>query len=123
MKTRLFAALLVLIGSAGGYAQTLDAAEGWAQIKRDLAAETYRFYVLDEFTYPMKWGWVDVREVVEVLVSTGEGRKDGATRRMSGRARDGRLVHLERAAITTAGASPRAEATSRPGMSTPLVCW
>jgi tRNA-2-methylthio-N6-dimethylallyladenosine synthase len=33
-------------------------------------------------------------EVVEVLVSTGEGRKDGATRRMSGRARDGRLVHF-----------------------------
>src|SRR4051812_47171264 len=35
-----------------------DAAEGWAQIKRDLAAEAYRFYVLDEFTYPLKWaGW------------------------------------------------------------------
>jgi tRNA-2-methylthio-N6-dimethylallyladenosine synthase len=32
--------------------------------------------------------------VVEVLVSTGEGRKDGATRRVSGRARDGRLVHF-----------------------------
>ncbi len=32
--------------------------------------------------------------VVEVLVSAGEGRKDGATHRMSGRARDGRLVHF-----------------------------
>jgi tRNA-2-methylthio-N6-dimethylallyladenosine synthase len=31
---------------------------------------------------------------VEVLVSSGEGRKDGATHRMSGRARDGRLVHF-----------------------------
>jgi tRNA-2-methylthio-N6-dimethylallyladenosine synthase len=31
---------------------------------------------------------------VEVLVATGEGRKDVATRRMSGRARDGRLVHF-----------------------------
>jgi len=31
---------------------------------------------------------------VEVLVATGEGRKDAATRRMSGRARDGRLVHF-----------------------------
>jgi len=31
---------------------------------------------------------------VEVLVSRGEGRKDGATARMSGRARDGRLVHF-----------------------------
>jgi cob(I)alamin adenosyltransferase len=44
-----------------------EAAEGWAQIKRDLAAETYRFYVLDEFTYPMKWGWVDVDDVVTTL--------------------------------------------------------
>jgi cob(I)alamin adenosyltransferase len=44
-----------------------EAAEGWAQIRRDLAAQRYRFYVLDEFTYPMKWGWVDVAEVVATL--------------------------------------------------------
>jgi cob(I)alamin adenosyltransferase len=44
-----------------------NAREGWEQVKRDLAAQTYRFYVLDEFTYPMKWGWVDVDEVVQVL--------------------------------------------------------
>src|ERR1700712_1057660 len=31
---------------------------------------------------------------VELLVATGEGRKDVATARMSGRARDGRLVHF-----------------------------
>jgi len=31
---------------------------------------------------------------VEVLVAEGEGRKDGATHRMSGRARDNRLVHF-----------------------------
>jgi tRNA-2-methylthio-N6-dimethylallyladenosine synthase len=35
-----------------------------------------------------------VGRAVEVLVSTGEGRKDGTTGRVSGRARDGRLVHL-----------------------------
>ena len=46
-----------------------DAAEGWAQIKRDLAAEAHRFYVLDEFTYPMTWGWVDVEDVVETLTN------------------------------------------------------
>ncbi|MDT5033280.1 MAG: cob(I)alamin adenosyltransferase [Actinoplanes sp.] len=44
-----------------------EAAEGWAQIKRDLAAETHTFYVLDEFTYPMKWGWVDVADVVATM--------------------------------------------------------
>jgi cob(I)alamin adenosyltransferase len=45
-----------------------DAArEGWAQVKRDLAAETYQLYVLDEFAYPLHWGWVDTDEVVSVL--------------------------------------------------------
>jgi cob(I)alamin adenosyltransferase len=44
-----------------------DAREGWEQIKRDLAAETYMLLVLDEFTYPMKWGWVDVDDVVATL--------------------------------------------------------
>jgi cob(I)alamin adenosyltransferase len=44
-----------------------QAAEGWAQIRRDLAAQTYQLYVLDEFTYPITWGWIDVEEVVSVL--------------------------------------------------------
>ena len=37
---------------------------------------------------------------VEVLVAVGEGRKDERTGRMSGRARDGRLVHFATGAIT-----------------------
>ena len=44
-----------------------NAREGWAQIKRDLAAERFGMYVLDEFTYPMKWGWIDVADVVATL--------------------------------------------------------
>jgi cob(I)alamin adenosyltransferase len=43
------------------------AREGWEEIKRRLAAQTHQLYVLDEFTYVMKWGWVDVDEVVETL--------------------------------------------------------
>ncbi|MFE9382906.1 cob(I)yrinic acid a,c-diamide adenosyltransferase [Streptomyces sp. NPDC007025] len=43
------------------------AREGWEQVKRDLAAETYRLLVLDEFAYPMHWGWVDPAEVAAVL--------------------------------------------------------
>jgi tRNA-2-methylthio-N6-dimethylallyladenosine synthase len=39
---------------------------------------------------------------VEVLVAAGEGRKDEVTHRMSGRARDNRLVHF-----APAGAEPR----------------
>jgi cob(I)alamin adenosyltransferase len=46
-----------------------NAREGWEQIKRDLAAETYRFLVLDEFTYLLKWGWLDIDDVVETLVN------------------------------------------------------
>jgi cob(I)alamin adenosyltransferase len=46
-----------------------DAREGWAQIKRDLAAQKYGCYVLDEFTYPMTWGWVDVADVVDTLAT------------------------------------------------------
>ena len=44
-----------------------QAAEGWAEIRRRIEAQTHQMYVLDEFTYPMKWGWVDVGEVVDVL--------------------------------------------------------
>ncbi|MFJ4698769.1 cob(I)yrinic acid a,c-diamide adenosyltransferase [Streptomyces sp. TverLS-915] len=43
------------------------AREGWEQVKRDLAAETYKLYVLDEFAYPLHWGWIDTAEVVETL--------------------------------------------------------
>jgi cob(I)alamin adenosyltransferase len=43
------------------------AREGWAEIRRRLAAERHDLYVLDEFTYPMTWGWVDVEEVVGTL--------------------------------------------------------
>jgi len=44
------------------------AADGWAEIARRLAEQRHDFYVLDEFTYPLKWGWVDVDDVVEVLI-------------------------------------------------------
>ena len=45
------------------------AAEGWAEIRRRLEVQAHDVYVLDEFTYPMKWGWVDVGEVVEALAA------------------------------------------------------
>src|SRR5436305_9955312 len=43
------------------------ALEGWREIARRLRAEEHGLYVLDEFTYPLKWGWVDVDEVVATL--------------------------------------------------------
>ncbi|MBJ7330949.1 MAG: cob(I)yrinic acid a,c-diamide adenosyltransferase, partial [Solirubrobacteraceae bacterium] len=42
---------------------------GWEEAKRMIAEERYEFLVLDEFTYPMKWGWVDVNEVVDVIAN------------------------------------------------------
>jgi len=46
-----------------------EAAEGWAEIKRRLAEETHDLLVLDEFTYPVNWGWVDLDDVVETLAN------------------------------------------------------
>ncbi|TXI55442.1 MAG: cob(I)yrinic acid a,c-diamide adenosyltransferase [Mycobacterium sp.] len=43
------------------------AADGWAEIVRRLAEQRHDFYVLDEFTYPLKWGWIPVTEVVQTL--------------------------------------------------------
>jgi len=48
--------------------QSADLArEGWEEVKRRIADQTYELLVLDEFTYPMSFGWVDTAEVVEVL--------------------------------------------------------
>jgi cob(I)alamin adenosyltransferase len=65
-----------------------DAAEGWAEIKRALAEERHDLYVLDEFTYPMKWGWVDVDDVVATLTSR-PGRQHVV---ITGRHADPRLI-------------------------------
>jgi cob(I)alamin adenosyltransferase len=43
------------------------ARQGWSDVKAALAAERYRLLVLDEFSYVMTRGWVDVAEVVDVL--------------------------------------------------------
>jgi tRNA-2-methylthio-N6-dimethylallyladenosine synthase len=64
------------------------------QVPPDVVAERYQRLVdLVEDV-----AWVENKRyagaTVEVLVAEGEGRKDGATHRLSGRARDNRLVHL-----------------------------
>ena len=43
------------------------AAAGWSEIARRLEEQRHDFYLLDEFTYPLTWGWVDVEEVVAAL--------------------------------------------------------
>ena len=67
-----------------------EAAEGWAEIKRRLAAETHDLLVLDEFTYPVNWGWLDLDDVVETLASR-PGRQHVV---VTGRRADPRIVEV-----------------------------
>lgn len=52
-------------GSAEDHAAA--ALDGWREIARRIGERRHGLYVLDEFTYPLKWGWVDTDEVIEVL--------------------------------------------------------
>lgn len=54
-------------GSSEDHAEA--AAEGWEEVKRRLATEQHDLLILDEFTYPINWGWVDIDDVVEALVN------------------------------------------------------
>jgi cob(I)alamin adenosyltransferase len=45
------------------------AVAGWEQVKRDLAAQTYRLVILDEFTYPVSNGTLDVDDVLATLAA------------------------------------------------------
>jgi tRNA-2-methylthio-N6-dimethylallyladenosine synthase len=64
------------------------------QLPKSVVQERYeRLVALQE---QVSWAQNRLQEgrVLDVLVSEGEGRKDGATRRLSGRAPDNRLVHF-----------------------------
>jgi tRNA-2-methylthio-N6-dimethylallyladenosine synthase len=65
------------------------------QVPKEVVQERYeRLLALQE-----RISWEENRRVigrtVEVLVANGEGRKDGETHRLSGRAKDSRLVHFD----------------------------
>jgi cob(I)alamin adenosyltransferase len=40
---------------------------GWEHVKRCVADEKYEFLLLDELTYPIKYGWIDEDDVVATL--------------------------------------------------------
>jgi cob(I)alamin adenosyltransferase len=42
---------------------------GWDQVKRDLAGESFRLLILDEFTYPVSNGTLDIADVLAVLAA------------------------------------------------------
>lgn len=66
------------------------AVEGWREIQRRLAAQTHDLYVLDEFTYPVAWGWIDVDDVVATLAQR-PGRQHVI---VTGRRADPKLVEI-----------------------------
>ena len=43
------------------------ARQGWARVSEQLAAQTHKLYVLDEFSYALANGWLDVDEVLQTL--------------------------------------------------------
>ena len=65
-----------------------------AQVPAGIVAERYQRLtaLVEEITLAENQAFTGRQ--VEVLVAEGEGRKDGATHRLSGRARDNRLVHF-----------------------------
>jgi cob(I)alamin adenosyltransferase len=66
------------------------AREGWQEIQRRLAAEAHQLYVLDEFTYPINWGWIDVEDVARTLT----GRPGHQHVIITGRNADPRLLQV-----------------------------
>jgi tRNA-2-methylthio-N6-dimethylallyladenosine synthase len=70
------------------------AAEMDGQVPKHVVAERYQRLIDLQERISLEENAALIGCTVEVLVATGEGRKDAATARMSGRARDGRLVHF-----------------------------
>jgi tRNA-2-methylthio-N6-dimethylallyladenosine synthase len=64
------------------------------QLSKNVVQERYQRLVDLQEAISFEENQALVGSTVELLVASGEGRKDPATARMTGRARDGRLVHF-----------------------------
>ncbi|MDR9362629.1 MAG: tRNA (N6-isopentenyl adenosine(37)-C2)-methylthiotransferase MiaB [Microbacteriaceae bacterium] len=70
------------------------AAEMEGQLPKEVVQERYERLLALVNSVAEEENKLQIGKTVEVLVANGEGRKDGATARMSGRAKDNRLVHF-----------------------------
>jgi tRNA-2-methylthio-N6-dimethylallyladenosine synthase len=70
------------------------AADLAGQVPKDVVQERYDRLVALQYQFSWAENTKMVGRTVELLVAEGEGRKDGATHRLSGRAPDNRLVHF-----------------------------
>lgn len=64
------------------------------QLPKAVVTERYQRLIALQERISLEQNSAQIGHPVELLVATGEGRKDASTARMSGRARDGRLVHF-----------------------------
>ena len=64
------------------------------QLPKEVVQERYMRLLALQEDISLAENRAQIGRTVELLVAVGEGRKDNATARMSGRARDGRLVHF-----------------------------
>src|SRR6185312_15364297 len=95
------------------------AAELDGQIPKAVVQERYERLVELQEEISLQGNQALIGQPVELLVATGEGRKDTSTSRMSGRSRDGRLVHFAvreavREAVRAAATDP-ADTRPHPG--------
>ncbi|CDO88021.1 tRNA-2-methylthio-N(6)-dimethylallyladenosine synthase MiaB [Mycobacterium triplex] len=70
------------------------AAELDGQLPKDVVQERYMRLIELQEQISLESNRNLIGQTVELLVAAGEGRKDARTARMTGRARDGRLVHF-----------------------------
>jgi tRNA-2-methylthio-N6-dimethylallyladenosine synthase len=74
------------------------------QVPKDVVQARYDRLIALQERISLEENQKQVGREVEVLVSTGEGKKDTETRRLTGRAQDNRLVHFE---VTPGSELPR----------------
>jgi len=48
------------------------AREAWLHTQNVIGEGEHRLVILDEITYPINWGWIDIDEVIDVLSSRPE---------------------------------------------------
>ncbi|WP_083029618.1 tRNA (N6-isopentenyl adenosine(37)-C2)-methylthiotransferase MiaB [Mycolicibacterium insubricum] len=72
------------------------------QVPPETVADRYRRLIDLQERISLEENQAQIGRRVQVLVAAGEGRKDTATARLSGRARDGRLVHFAPGALAEA---------------------
>ncbi len=74
------------------------------QVPKHVVQERYDRLIALQERISLEENQAQVGREVHVLVSTGEGKKDAATHRLTGRAEDNRLVHFE---VTAQSQTPR----------------